>query len=198
MPVRLILIRHGETEWNRKKRYCGSLDVSLNATGRDQARRLRNQLDGVAVDAVYSSSRKRAVETARIIFKKRLIKKKADLRELHFGCFEGLTHCMILKKYASLYRKWLHDPFEVVIPGGENLHDFKKRVLRIFKKIVSRHRGETVAVVCHGGVIGIFFMHLLRKKNFWKLIPKSGSATIVEYKKDKPCRRGIHDPLRRS
>lgn len=181
MPTRLILIRHGETAWNRRKRYCGSMDVALNAKGRLQVRRLRGRLKDEKIYRVYSSARKRALETARIIFGARCrIEVLPDLNEMHFGAIEGLTHDEAMKAHSAVYRAWIGDPFSANIPGGENVYDFRKRVTGAIKKIVAACSGRTAAVVCHGGSIGIYLSCVLKSKDFWRLIPKSASLTVIE------------------
>lgn len=185
MATRLILIRHAETDWNLKRRYCGSSDIDLNGTGKRQAQKLRKRLKTERVYRVYSSDRKRAVETAKIVFGSSGIEKIPGLREMHFGCFEGLTHNQILKRYAKVYKKWLNDPFSAVVPDAESLKTFSKRIATAFKKIVSLNRNKTTAVVCHGGSIGVFITCILKTDGFFKYIPHSASVSIIEYKNNK-------------
>lgn len=193
MPARLILIRHGITEWNLKKRYCGDADVALSQEGKKQARKLYHRLKTERVHKIYSSDKRRALETANIIFKKQRIKKNPDLKEMHFGCFEGLTHKEIIKKYPKVYKKWLRDPFGTAIPEGERLADFKKRVVKAIKRIILVNPGKTIAVVCHGGVISVFMTHILKTRDFWKYIPKSTSLSIIDYQNNKPAIRLLND-----
>jgi len=183
MATQLVLIRHGVTEWNKDMRYCGYKDVSLNTQGKAHAMRLRNALKSFEFDRVYSSDRKRALQTGRIIFNGAKIIKIGALREINFGVLEGLTHEEIMKKYTNSYEKWLKDPFRNNIPGAEPINIFKNRVRAAMKKIASVNQGKTIAVVCHGGVIAIFISSLLKSRNFWKHVPSSASITIVEYKK---------------
>lgn len=181
MGAKLILIRHGQTSWNARKIYCGAMDIGLNARGKEQAAALRRQFGREAIDKVYSSDKRRAMQTARIIFKRKKIIRLAGLREIRFGAFEGLNHGQILRRYPELYRKWLQDPFNITMPRGERLIDFRKRVVRTMKKISGDNYGKTVAVVCHGGVIGIFLTCILKRKDFWKLIPKPATFRVVNY-----------------
>ena len=185
MTTRLILIRHGITEWNKEGRYCGYRDVNLSSQGRLQAVKLRDRFKSVDFDKIYCSDRKRALQTKTTIFGKVVFTKLRDLREIHFGVLEGLRHEQILKKYAQVYGKWLKDPYQTKIPKAESMPVFKKRILKVMKEIVRLNRGKTVAVVCHGGVIGIFMSSLLRSCNFWEYIPSAASVTIVEYKGNK-------------
>lgn len=181
MPTRLILIRHGETNWNKKKRYSGLADVALNTRGRRQAGRLRERLKGEVIHKVYSSDRKRAAQTAAIIFQKTAIDKVPDLKEMDFGVFEGLTYKQVMKKYPSIYKKWLGNPFGVTIPEGEGLSAFGMRVSGAIKRILSCNRGKTVAVVSHGGAISVFINKITKSEDFWGLIPSSASISIIEF-----------------
>lgn len=195
MPARLILIRHGQTDANLKKKYSGFMDVELNSKGEKQAGRLRKRLTAVKIHKVYASDRRRAIDTAKIIFKGFKIETIAGLRELHFGVFEGLTYKEIMKKYPGIYKKWLNDPFNITIPGGENLGDFKKRVMKSFRKIILLNRRRTTAVVCHGGTISIFINNILKSNDFWKLMPQPASLSIVEYKDGRPKIAVLNDTL---
>lgn len=182
MSVKLILIRHGETEWNYARRYCGHRDISLSPKGRRQALKLCRRMKNEIIHKVYASDRKRAIQTAEIIFNgARKIERIPGLREINFGDFEGLTHKELLKKHNQAYQKWLKDPYHNHVPGGEKLAEFKKRVTAAFKKIASLNRDKTAAVVCHGGVISIFITGILKKTKFWKNIPHSASITIIEH-----------------
>jgi len=185
MITKLILIRHGQTEWNLKKRYCGYIDLELNKNGKLQAGKLHKKMKCQVVHKIYASDRKRAIETAKIVFKNQHIKILPGLREIHFGVFEGLNHDEILEKYPQIYKKWLKDPYCITIPKGENLNIFKRRVVSAIKKIVKENLGKTVAVVCHGGAISIFINHLLKSKDFWTQIPKSTGLSIIEFERDK-------------
>lgn len=183
--TRLLLIRHGQTDWNLKKRYSGNLNVDLNQEGRKQAEKLHKRLKEEKIYKIYASDRKRAIQTAAIIFKGREAKKVAGLREVHFGIFEGLTYKELMKRHPVVYKQWLKDPYSIKIPKAETLKEFKSRIVRAIKKIVALNKNKTVAVVCHGGAISIFINHVLKSKDFWKQIPHSASISIVEYKAQK-------------
>jgi len=186
MQTKLILIRHGITTWNKQRRYCGYKDVCLSNMGEKQTAKLHKRLKSVNFDRVYSSDRKRAIQTAKIIFNGTRITRVKDLRELNFGVFEGLNYREIMKKYPSVYKRWMRNPFRNGIPKAECLHSFKKRINTAIKRIVRLNQGKTVAVVCHGGTIGMFITDILKKKSFWRYVPDAASISIVEYKNDKP------------
>jgi alpha-ribazole phosphatase len=182
----LLLIRHGQTAWNSQKKYCGHKDIALNTTGKKQAALLRARLKDKPIHKIYASDKLRALQTAQIIFKGKTIEQITDLREMHFGCFEGLKHRQIMKKYTALYSAWLKDPFSVSIPKGEKVTDFRKRVVKAIKKIVVENANKTIAIVCHGGTISIYITHLLKTRDFWKQIPRSTAVSIIDYRNNKP------------
>lgn len=181
MAVRVFLIRHGQTDANLKKRYCGFLDAELNDEGRRQAALLGKRLAGERIQKVYASDRKRAIETAQIVFGDIEIQKKKDLREINFGCFEGLSHAEILERYADVYNQWLRDPCAAQIPGGERLGDFAQRVTDAFTDVVGENRDRNIAVVAHGGALSILINGFLKTHDFWGNIPESASLSIIEY-----------------
>lgn len=185
MTTRLILIRHGITEWNKDRRYCGYKDVSLSRQGRLQAAKLRNRFKDADFDKIYCSDRKRALQTRAILFGRSEFTRLNGLREINFGVFEGLKHEEIMEKFPAVYKKWLADPYKARIPRAEQMRVFKKRVQNAIKKILRTNSGKTIAVVCHGGVIGILVSSILKSKDFWKYVPSAASLTIVEYKDDK-------------
>ncbi len=187
MRTKVMLIRHGMTEWNKMKKYCGYKDVPLNTEGVNQARKLAGRLKGLHFDAVYSSDLKRAIKTARLALGKVKITKVKGLRELNFGVMEGLSHDQILQKYPDPYKKWLKDPFKKHgIPRAENMSDFKKRITASLKDIVKKNRGKTIAVVCHGGTISVLLKSLLKREGFWRNVPGSTSVTVIEFDKLRP------------
>lgn len=185
MTTKLILIRHGITEWNKQGRYCGYKDVNLSRKGKSQIVKLRKSLKNISFDRIYCSDRKRALQTRAILFGGGNFTKVKDLREINFGVFEGLKHDEIMERYPKVYKEWLANPYKCRIPRAEPMRVFKKRVKDAIKQILSSNRGKTIAVVCHGGVIGIFVSSILKSRDFWSYVPSSASLTIVEYKNNK-------------
>jgi len=193
MAVKLILIRHGQTDCNLEKRYSGFMDIELNDTGKFQVELLSSRIKLEPIDRVYCSDRKRAVQSAEIIFKNRDKQILPDLREINFGVFEGLTYKEIIERYPEVSRKWFEDPFNNNIPEGEALYDFEKRVLISFERIIKDNKGNTVAVVSHGGTISILINAILKQNDFWKQIPGSASMSTVEYNGDAARIRVFND-----
>lgn len=191
--VRLILIRHGVTEWNSDKRYCGSRDIGLNDEGRSQVKLLSDKLNALRFDKVYYSHKKRAMQTARILFNQAGMIPSRGLREISFGMIEGLKHEEVRRKHASVYENWLKDPFTNNIPRAEPMNSFKNRVESSMRSIVRSNSGKTIAVVCHGGVIGIFLAGILKTRDFWRCVPSPASVTVVEHRKGKLILKKFND-----
>lgn len=101
MITKLFLIRHGITQWNKEKRYCGYKDVLLSKQGKMQIIKLGRKIKSTNFDSIYSSDRKRALETKNILFGSRYYRKIKALREINFGVLEGLKSEDILKKYPK-------------------------------------------------------------------------------------------------
>ena len=149
----LLLVRHGETDWNREGRWQGGSDTSLNELGREQAQALAAELDG-DIDVIYSSDLARARETAEIIAAKvgRDVRLDPRLRERGFGAWEGLTGPEIEERFGDALRLWRAGGG----PGAddaESFEEFSDRVNDFVDEVVRTHPGEQVLVVSHGGSI---------------------------------------------
>lgn len=186
MITKVVLIRHGVTKWNKQKRYCGFLDVGLSAEGKRQAEKLHQRLKNEKFEKIYCSDLKRALQTARIVFKGKKIIKEKDLKEINFGVIEGMSYDEIMQKYPQVYSNWVKDPYKHKIPKSETMLQFKKRINKAIKKIVMLNKGKTVAVVCHGGTISMYITTIFKNNKFWHHIPGSVSVSVVEYEKLKP------------
>ncbi len=187
MSTKLILIRHGETEWSCQRRYCGFTDIDLNEKGRAQAKQLSKKLSEEKIHKVYSSSMKRAFQFARIVFKDKPLEEIGTLREINFGLFEGLTYKEIMERYTEIYRKWLDNPLETIIPSSESLNSLATRVRKALGKILSCNNSRTVAIVTHGGPIRIILCDALKLnlRNIWQIEPKLAGLSVIEFVKGK-------------
>ena len=148
----LIVIRHGETEWNRDRRMQGTTDTQLSPLGRTQAHALGKRLALHDFSALYSSDLSRARDTARAIAEHtgRAVLVDARLQERRFGIFEGLLAAEIRARYPQEHARFAsHDP-DYEVPGGESATAFRARCLGCLSEIATRHRGEEVVVVTHG------------------------------------------------
>jgi len=185
MSTKVILIRHGETEWSYQKRYCGFTDIELNEKGRQQARRLLKRLSKEKIHKVYSSDMKRTVQFAKIVFKDLPVEELLDLREMNFGIFEGLTYQDIMEKYPRVYGEWLRSPLDIIITQGEGLKILARRVRKALRRILSQNSNKTVAVFTHGGPIRVILCDILRLdlKEIWQIELGLASISIIEFVK---------------
>lgn len=150
--MRILLLRHGETDWNLQGRCQGVTDTDLNDTGRQRAREIAAALSTEKIHAIYSSDLKRALETAEIIGGARRLEVAvdSDFRELDHGAFEGLTFADIRTSYPDFLERWRSEPAELVVPGGERLIDVEKRTWKGIERVVRGHPADaTVVVVSH-------------------------------------------------
>jgi len=162
MTTRVIVIRHGETEWNVAARIQGQGDSRLTAAGIEQAEALARRLAQEEFDVLISSDLGRAIETARRIaaLSPHEVIADARFRERNFGAGEGLTYDEIDRLYPDAFsRVRVVDP-DYAIPGGESRRQFHQRVAKAFESVVREHEGKTVVVVAHGGVLATFYRYV--------------------------------------
>ncbi|WP_374435489.1 histidine phosphatase family protein [Inhella sp.] len=156
-PLRLCLVRHGETDWNRAQRLQGWTDVPLNAEGRVQALAAAQELAGERFDAIYSSPLQRARATAEALAQPHGHALQLDerLRERHLGELQGLLKPEIEQRHPELARLMQQRRPSYAPPGGETLAQFRARVEAWLADLVQAHGGQTVLAVSHGGVLDL-------------------------------------------
>jgi probable phosphoglycerate mutase len=154
----LIVIRHGETDWNRQHRFQGQIDVPLNATGRAQAERLAQRMARERFDVIVASDLQRAHATAQAAAGARPIESDPLWREQAFGVAEGLDAPTIAQRHPDLWSRWLRHEADYALPGGgESVNTFHARVLRALQRVVQAHAGRSIAVFTHGGVLDMLW-----------------------------------------
>ncbi len=154
--ARIIIVRHGETEWNRQMRVQGGRsDIPLNDRGRVQAENVRDALKTEKLAAIYSSPMLRAFETARIIgtIHNLKIKTLAKLSEIDAGDYEGIPIAQLSKRFSQTITELGEGDELPRTPGGESLNDVQERAWQVVSSIAAAHSGETVLVVTHYFVI---------------------------------------------
>jgi broad specificity phosphatase PhoE len=149
----IVLIRHGETDWNRESRFQGHADPPLNALGRAQAGALAGQLASEPVAVAYTSPLRRATETAEILASRLDVELHTDetLMEVNVGSWSGLTRAEVESRYPEGYRRWLE--YGHGWDDGETYDELGQRVVRGLLEIGARHDGENILAVTHGGPI---------------------------------------------
>jgi phosphoserine phosphatase len=153
--TRLIIVRHAESAFNDQNRIQGHKDSGLTSKGLCQAKLLALRLKKFKIDKIYSSDLGRAYSTTLEVLHhtKAPLVRDPLLREIHLGDWEGMTPEEVDAMYDKGYQKWLKKPSSITIPRGEGLRHFRKRVTERIRAIARAHRGKTVLVVTHGGVI---------------------------------------------
>lgn len=160
--TQVIIVRHGQTQWNIKGVRQGHLDSPLTEKGLAQAGALGERLAREKFTVLYSSDLGRAVQTAQLICEAtgHTIVTDARLRERHLGIFQGLNAEEIKERYPEEYRLHRTRSPDYVIPGGESMHQQVERNVACLREIAEKHAGEIIAVVTHGGVLSGLFRHI--------------------------------------
>ena len=182
--TKVILARHGETEWNVEEIFRGRIDVELNEIGIKQAELLAEYLSDAKVEAVYSSPLKRALRTAERIanYHQLEIEIAPGLIDLDFGEWQGLPHQEARDKYKELYTEWIGCPGKVQMPAGESLNDVRERAIGVVYKIIAEYEG-TVVLVAHRVVNKVLICALLGLDNshFWNIRQDTCGITTFTY-----------------
>ncbi len=181
----LILVRHGETDWNVEGRYQGQADPPLNEHGREQARKTAAEIAGLRPDVIYSSPLRRAWETAQIIAEAAGIDRvipEPRLKEISQGEWEGMLVTDIEKEFPEEFRLWRERPWSLKLPGRESLEELEKRVMDAVSEIVAKHRGQKVVIVSHKQPIAIIKIHFqgIPKERIWDILPPNGGWEIIQ------------------
>ena len=180
----IVLVRHGETEWNVGEIYRGRADVALDEVGIKQAELLGKYLSGLKLDAIYSSPLRRALDTANIVARYQSVDAQVShgLIDFDYGEWQGLPDKEAKKLYSALHNKWHANPQLVKMPGGESLDDVRKRALAVVNEVVSKYRGS-IALVSHRVVNKVLICSLLGLDNshFWHIRQDVGGITTFDY-----------------
>lgn len=159
--TQLILIRHGETVWNRRGRWQGHLDSDLTPLGLQQADAVAVRLADVDFAALYSSDLGRAWRTAEAIATRKRCEIIGEplLRERGLGVLQGLTYAEIEQQQPAEFERFSARDTDHVIAGGESIRQKHERAVRFMRQLVERHAGQTVVAVTHGGILDSVFRH---------------------------------------
>ncbi len=169
--MHLLLIRHGETDWNTELRIQGRTDTPLNARGVAQAERLSERIAAEEqVDVLYTSPLARACVTAEMIGQKLGLPPIEDERlvEQHFGELEGLTFKDLEARHPDFIRRWRESKGQLALPGGETIGEFQERVKSFLNQAYEAHSNASVLVVTHGGTLRVMLATLLGLEIAWR------------------------------
>ncbi len=181
--VKLILVRHAESEWNPIGRYQGLLDPDLSERGKQQAKLLAQELSKEHIDTIYSSPLKRTYATALEIAKVKGLDviKEDRIIEIDHGVWSGMLVEEVMEKYPEDFRRWLEEPHKVEFPGGESLRSVFNRVKEFLDEVKKKHREKTVVVVSHTVPIRAMYCALLGidLSKFWSFGCDNASYSVV-------------------
>jgi broad specificity phosphatase PhoE len=185
---RLILVRHGETAWNRERRFQGWRDVPLSADGRVQAERTARALARSGAARVYTSPLGRARETAAEIAKPSGLGVVADeaFKEISFGAWEGMTLDEVEARFGELHAAWRTEPHRVRFPAGEDLATAGARALGGLARLAAAHAGQTVVLVTHGVIVRLIVLQALGlgPERLWVVHATPAGISEIEYRPD--------------
>lgn len=196
--LKLYIVRHGETEWNVIKRFQGQLNTPLTEKGIKKLKETGKELENVLFDEVYTSELGRTVASAEIILnenrgyrnKKRELKKLAELNEVYFGVWQGLTYEEVLLKYPEEGNNYFYDVknYKAENVEAEKLEDALERFLKGINKILNIHKSGNILVVTHGTVFEMFINYVENNSIFdidERTLMGNGDYKIFSYKDGK-------------
>ena len=184
--TRVILVRHGQTEWNRVERFRGRADVPLNETGLAQAEATGQRIAAEwRPDAVYSSPLSRAIKTASAIAKHfhLTVQVHQGLADIDYGEWQGLTPDEAKASWPDSHDAWTNTPHLARIPGGETLDDVRARGMTTVEELAARHAAQTIVLVGHTVInravlLGVLGLH---NNRFWKLKQDTCAINVFEF-----------------
>ena len=213
MTTNIVLIRHGETAWNAERRLQGHIDIALNAEGLRQADAVAAALAEERIDAIVASDLQRAHQTAQAIASMHGMPVHTDpgLRERCFGGFEGLLYAEIEQRFPRQFAAWQAREVDGDMPPGlrvaETFRQFYRRSVDAIMRLAQLHRGQTLVLVAHGGVLECAYraalgMALESPRNFTVLnasinrfCVSEGKLTLLNWGDVAHLQRGILDEL---
>ena len=192
-----MLVRHGQSTWNREHRIQGQLDPPLSTEGRRQAELVGRRLAGRRIEGFYASDLKRAWETAQAIGAAIGVAPVASpgLREIYLGEWEGLRTDELAQRFPDAWARWNEEPDWDLVPGGEGAEAFESRVAAALDAILERHAHGDVLAVTHGGVIQVA-LHRVVGRPSHGLFPfkiQNASISVVENRDGRMIIDGTND-----
>ncbi|MEA2037878.1 MAG: histidine phosphatase family protein [Nanoarchaeota archaeon] len=165
--TRVILVRHGETDWVKEDKYQGNSDIPLNERGIDQAKLVADRLKDEKIDITYTSELSRAIRTAEEILKFHSVKliKNKEINERGYGKWEGLTKKEVQEKYPGDFDEYQKNRYPTRPTAGESFVDIRNRVEPFIKKIVEENKDKNILIVCHNGPLRVILGILMNYTN---------------------------------
>lgn len=198
MKTRVYLIRHGETQWNKRGIYQGWTDIELSSEGLAQADLLGQRFAKIKLDALYSSPLKRAMATAKAIEKTTGVNvvPEEHFKEINFGHWEGSSVKELSEKYGATFDNFFADPFSHPFPGEGSFDSVKKRSMEGYQMLLEKHKGQQIAVVSHGGLLRVLIMSIMgMDQSFYRKTWLSNtSLTVIDiFEQGQPLLMTLND-----
>ncbi|HEX9896433.1 MAG TPA: histidine phosphatase family protein [Dehalococcoidales bacterium] len=182
--MRLLLVRHGDTEFNSGHRFMGYSDIELSPDGQHQIERLCDYLVDERIEAAYASDLMRAITTARILTDGRglVVTPCPELREMNYGVCEGLTFGEINQNYPEVAKQCANFTPSLEFPEGETFRDFSKRVVTFLERLKAHKPSDTILIVSHNGPLKTLVCHYLGidQQHWWQIRIDTASLSIID------------------
>jgi len=195
--TRLVVVRHGRTEWNRVERFRGRADIELDEVGIKQAEAAADRIAEWQVSAIYSSPLRRALTTAKILGRRFALEVKSlpGIIDIDYGEWQGLSPEEAAAKYGALYSKWLESPYKVKFHGGESLADVRERAALAVEGLIAQHPKETIVLVSHKVICQVLILTLLGLDNshFWEITQDVCTVNLFEVRGGVPSALFLND-----
>jgi broad specificity phosphatase PhoE len=186
--MRVLLLRHAETDWNRERRFQGRRDVPLSAAGREQAESAARLLAATPLAAVWSSPLSRARETATLIAAPHglAVQVEEAFTEMDFGEWVGLTRDEVATRFPDALSAWAETPQAARWPGAETLDQVRARALAGLERLRAAHQGQTICLVSHGITSRVLILEALGlgPDRLWSLHISSAGISELEFRDD--------------
>jgi broad specificity phosphatase PhoE len=183
--MKIILVRHGQTQWNQVERFRGQIDVPLNETGLAQAEAVARRIAAQwSPAAIYSSSLSRATVTAQKIAHPfgLTVTPNAGLIDINFGEWQGLSAEEAQERWPDQIWNWIHAPQQVIVPGGESFSTVQSRALYAINELVIKHPGDTIVLVSHTVINRLILLGILGlgMERFWALRQDNCAINVLD------------------
>ncbi len=182
--TRVIIVRHGRTEWNRVERFRGRVDIGLDKVGMKQAEVVAKRIGEWPISAIYSSPLRRAIDTAEIIAAPLglNVQPMSGIIDIDYGSWQGLSTEQVVARDDSLYSQWIESPQEVKFPDGESFAEARERVASAIGDLIKQRPKETFVLVSHKVICQILILNLLGldSSHFWQITQDVCTMNLFE------------------